>query len=52
MIYKFLKEIIERLFGKKWICEHCSDITYSMEQPYCKPCCHIERTNKKMLRIK
>jgi len=52
MIYKFLKEMIERLFGKKWICEHCGAVEYAFQRPFCKPCCHIEKTNKKMLRIK
>jgi rubrerythrin len=52
MIYKILKNILNRLFGHRWICEHCGRIEHSIEQPYCKPCCHIEITNKKMIRIK
>jgi len=47
-----LKKILERFFGYKWICEHCGGIEYAMEQPYCKPCCHIQRGNVKMIRIK
>jgi len=49
---KFLTNIINRLFRKRWICEHCGRIEYCSKQPYCKPCCHIELTNKKMIRIK
>ena len=47
-----IKNIINRLFGHKWICEHCARVEYSIKQPFCKPCCHIERTSKKMIRIK
>ena len=36
----------------KWICEHCGEVATSDIQPYCKPCTHIERTSKKMIRIK
>jgi len=49
---EILKKILNRLFGKRWICEYCADTVYSITQPFCKPCCHVERTNKKMLRIK
>ena len=51
-IFKILQKILDRLFGYKWICEHCTRIEYSIERPYCKPCCHIEKTTKKMIRIK
>ena len=46
------KNILDRLFGKKWICEYCADIVYSIKQPYCKPCCHIHSTTTKMIKIK
>ena len=36
----------------KWICEYCGRVEICSKQPYCKPCCHIELTNKKMIRIK
>ena len=49
---KLIKKIINRLFGKKWICEYCADIVYSIKQPFCKPCCHIHKTKAKMFRIK
>ena len=49
---KLIKKIINRLFGKKWICEYCADIIYSKTQPFCKPCCHIHKTKAKMFRIK
>jgi hypothetical protein len=48
----FIKNIINRLFGYKWICEHCARVEYCINQPYCKPCCHIELTDKKMIKIK
>ena len=43
---------IKNLFKKKykWICEYCGDIVKSPIQPLCKACCHIERTNKKMIK--
>jgi hypothetical protein len=49
---KLIKKIINRLFGTKWICEYCADIQYSRTQPYCKPCCHIHKTNAKMIGLK
>ena len=49
---EILKKIINRFFGQRWICEYCADIVYSIERPYCKPCCHIHRTNAKMIKIK
>ena len=52
MLYNFLKMIIDRLSGRKWICEHCARIEYSRKRPYCKPCCHIEKSNAKMHKIK
>ena len=51
-IFNILKKILERLFGNKWICEHCGRIEYATEQPYCKRCCHIQRTDVKMFKIK
>ncbi len=50
-IFKILKNILERLFGYRWICEYCGVIEYAMEQPYCKKCCHIHRSNVKMIKI-
>ena len=47
-----MKKILNRLFGKKWICEYCGRIEYAQIQPYCKPCCHIHRGNVKMHWIK
>ena len=49
---KLIKKILNRLFGKKWICEYCGSIEYAMEQPFCKGCCHIQRTDMKMFKIK
>jgi len=49
---QLLKKILERLFGYKWICEHCARIEYATEQPFCKHCCHIHRGNVKMFKIK
>ena len=51
-IFKILQKILNRLSGKRWICEHCGDIVYSRVQPLCKPCCHIHRGNVKMFKIK
>ena len=45
---KLMKKILNRLFGNKWICEYCGTIEYAHQQPYCKPCSHIERQSKKM----
>ena len=49
---KLLNKILDRLFGYKWICEHCVNIEYSKTQPFCKTCTHIERSPKKMFKIK
>ena len=49
---KIINKILDRLSGKRWICEHCADITYSRTQPLCKPCCHINKGNVKMFRIR
>ena len=51
-IFKILQTILNRLFGYKWICEYCGNIEYDVQQPFCKPCCHINRTDIKMLKIK
>ena len=51
-IFKILQKIMNRLFGSKWICEHCGAIEYDFQQPYCKGCCHIQRTDVKMFKIK
>ena len=48
----FMKKILNRLFGNKWICEYCGRIDYDVQQPYCKPCCHVHRGNVKMHLIK
>ena len=44
---------VQKLFKKKhkWICEYCGRIEKCVKRPYCKPCCHIEKTNKKMIKI-
>ena len=47
-----LKNIINRLFGNKWICEYCGRIEYCFQRPYCKECCHVQRTDVKMFKIK
>ena len=47
--YKFKEEPIKKY---KWICEYCGDIVKSSTQPFCKPCCHIERSNAKRHKIK
>ena len=49
---KLFKKIFNRLFGYKWVCEYCGDIVYCMEQPFCKECCHVQRTDVKMIKIK
>ena len=49
---KLIKKIINRLFGKKWICEYCADIVYCKTRPYCKACCHVHGRDVKMFRIK
>jgi len=49
---KLLKKILDRLFGYKWICEHCGGVEYCFQQPFCKECCHIHRADVKMFRIK
>ena len=49
---KTLKKILSRLFGNKWVCEHCGCIDYAMKQPFCKPCCHIQRHSVKMFKVK
>ena len=49
---KLIKNIINRLFGGRWICEYCYDVIKSHTQPYCKACCHVYKGNVKMLRIK
>ncbi len=49
---KLLKNIIDRLSGRRWICEYCAAIVYSRTRPLCKPCCHIHGGNVKMFRIK
>jgi len=49
---KLFKKILNRLFGNKWICEYCGAIEYAMEQPFCKECCHVQRTDVKMIKIK
>ena len=36
----------------RWVCEHCGDILICDVQPFCKACTHIERTTKKMIRLK
>ena len=51
-IFKILQKILNRLFGYKWICEHCGDIVKSHTQPLCKACSHIERIHAKMHKIK
>jgi len=52
VVTKLIK-YLSRLFIKyRWICEYCGDIVKSHTQPYCKPCCHIHRTNAKMIKIK
>ena len=49
---KLIKKILNRLFGDKWICEYCGALEYDFNQPYCKRCCHIHRTDIKMIKIK
>ena len=49
---KTIKKILSRLFGNKWVCEHCGCIDYAMKQPFCKPCCHIQRHSVKMFKVK
>ena len=51
-IYEMIYKLLNKLFGKRWICEYCGDIQYSRMQPFCKPCCHVHRKNVKMFRIK
>ena len=51
-IFGILQKILNRLFGSKWICEYCGAIEYAHKQPYCKPCCHIHRSDIKMHWIK
>ena len=36
----------------RWICEYCGDIVHSTTQPYCKECCHVQRKDVKMFKIK
>ena len=35
----------------KWKCTTCPEEAYAVEQPFCKTCSHIERTNIKMERV-
>ena len=51
MLWAF-RNIKEVCCSSKWICEYCGDIVKSTTQPYCKPCSHIERSTKKMFKIK
>ena len=48
---KLIGQIVNRLFGNRWICEYCGDIQYCRTQPYCKPCCHVHNSNVKMIKI-
>ena len=43
----FCKDLKETL----WECSNCSEIVKSDTQPYCKTCMHIERYDKKMVKI-
>ena len=43
---KFLKNLFKKKY--KWVCSNCGDILKSSEQPYCKPCSHINRNSMKM----
>ena len=54
MAWKSIKENFKNCCRKryKWICEHCGEVVKSATQPFCKPCCHIQRGNVKMLRLK
>ena len=47
-----MKKILTRLFGNKWICEYCGATEYDFQQPYCKGCCHIQKKDIKMFKIK
>ena len=40
-IFGILQKILNRLFGYKWICEYCGALTYDVQRPLCKPCCHV-----------
>ena len=51
-IFKILQKILNRLFGDKWICEYCGAIEYDVQQPFCKPCMHIQRKTIKMFKVK
>ena len=35
----------------KWKCTNCSEKAFAIEQPLCKTCTHIERTNIKMEKV-
>ena len=49
-MFNWLKNIFKK--KHKWICEYCGDVVKSHKQPFCKPCCHVHRTNVKMIYIK
>ena len=39
---------------KRWDaeCEYCGATEYDFQQPYCKGCCHIQKKDIKMFKIK
>ena len=43
---KFIKNLFKKKY--KWVCSNCGDKLKSSEQPYCKPCSHINRSTIKM----
>ena len=47
---KSLKSLFKKKY--KWKCSECGEILKSETQPFCKPCSHIDRTSKKMDKIK
>ena len=51
-IFGILQKILNRLFGYKWICEYCGALTYDVQRPLCKPCCHVYRKDVLMFKVK
>ncbi len=51
-IFGILQKILNRLFGYKWICEYCGALTYDVQRPLCKPCCHVYKKDVLMFKVK
>ena len=48
-----MNPVMKKMKNKKykWKCTSCTEEAFAVEQPFCKTCSHIEKTNIKMERV-